>query len=231
MNATITPKENQKLFAFCEECNVKYYDVQIELVDHLASSIEEQWMQHPNRSFNNALKIALKDFTLGLKHISKEKERALNKKYQQIHWNYLRASFSWPVTLRTFALVLILFSAFRLTPNNQVVLIPAIALILSAIPYYYLYYYPNNIRIKTDTAKKFLLLKRLRLHNFSVLATACAPIHIFNLTKFQIPNTIWIEFFAAFLMVLFGIAAYSQLFYLPKKINQSFLKQFSEFAQ
>jgi hypothetical protein len=229
--ATITPEENQKLFAFCEECNVKYYDVQIELVDHLASSIEEQWMQHPNRSFDNAMGIALRDFTLGLKHISKEKERALNKKYQQIHWYYIRASFSWPKALRTLALVLILFSAFRLTPNNLLVIIPTIAMVLSVIFYYYFYYYPNNIRIKTDTSKKFLLLKRLRLQNISVLAIAFFPLHIFNITKFQIPNNIYIEFLVAFLTVLFGIAAYSQLFYIPKKINQYFLKQFSEFAQ
>jgi hypothetical protein len=42
MNRTITPEETRQLFEFCEKKRVKHYDVQFELVDHLASDIEEQ---------------------------------------------------------------------------------------------------------------------------------------------------------------------------------------------
>ncbi len=230
MSGQLTQKQTDELFAFCEECKVKYYDVQIELVDHLASSIEEQWMRHPNRNFNDAMGISLKDFNHGFKHICKEKERALHKKYQIIHWNYIRKSFSWPKTIRTIAFVILLFTAFRLLQNNLLVIVPMTALFLAAIVYYYVYYFPKNIRIKTESQKKFLLIKYIRLHHFTILAIAFLPIHLFNLTKFQVPNNIWIELTTAFLIVVFLIGAYSHLFYLPKKMNQHFLNQFSQFA-
>lgn len=230
MNQQLTQQQIDKLFAFCEECNVKYYDVQIELVDHLASSIEGQWIQSPNRSFDDAMGISLKDFKHGLKHICKEKERALNKKYQIIHLNYIRKSFTWPKAIRTLALIIILFSAFRLTQNNVAVIVPLMVVFLSAIVFYYIYYFPKYIRIKTDDHKKFLLIKRLRLHHFSILSVAFLPIHLFNLTGFQIPNNIWIELLIAFLIITFLIGSYSLLFYLPKKMNEHFLKHFNQFA-
>jgi hypothetical protein len=36
MNRTITPEETEKLFAFCRQRFVYHYDLQVELVDHLA---------------------------------------------------------------------------------------------------------------------------------------------------------------------------------------------------
>lgn len=43
MNRTVTQQETEELFKFCREHYVYHYDLQVELVDQLASSIEEQW--------------------------------------------------------------------------------------------------------------------------------------------------------------------------------------------
>lgn len=56
MKRTITQEENEQLFQFCRRHYVYHYDVQIELVDHLASAIEEQWEQNPELSFDEGLK-------------------------------------------------------------------------------------------------------------------------------------------------------------------------------
>mgnify|MGYP000193300158 CR=1 FL=1 len=38
----ITEVQYESLFAFCRKHYVQYYDVQVELVDHLAEAIEEK---------------------------------------------------------------------------------------------------------------------------------------------------------------------------------------------
>ncbi len=55
MTRTITTEETKKLFKFCHVHFVYHYDLQVELVDHLASSIEEQWETNPELSFEEAL--------------------------------------------------------------------------------------------------------------------------------------------------------------------------------
>ena len=42
MNKKLTEAQIDELFSFCKRKGVKHYDLQIELVDHLASSIEQR---------------------------------------------------------------------------------------------------------------------------------------------------------------------------------------------
>ena len=51
----LTNEEIEGLFIFCRKRKVKYYDVQLELVDHLATSIEEIWRTQPEIPFQDAL--------------------------------------------------------------------------------------------------------------------------------------------------------------------------------
>ena len=40
--------EIQQIFQFMEKNGVKYYDVQLEMVDHFASEIEQNWAHYPS---------------------------------------------------------------------------------------------------------------------------------------------------------------------------------------
>lgn len=51
----LNQKQIKYLFKFVEEKGVKYYDVQHEIVDHLASSIETEMIENKNTSFEQAL--------------------------------------------------------------------------------------------------------------------------------------------------------------------------------
>lgn len=51
----LNQKQIENLFEFVEEKGVKYYDVQHEIVDHLATSIESEMMENENTSFEEAL--------------------------------------------------------------------------------------------------------------------------------------------------------------------------------
>lgn len=58
----ITEQEIKLLFDFTKKHYVEFYDVQVELVDHLANAIEAQWEENPKLSFEDALQIEFKKF-------------------------------------------------------------------------------------------------------------------------------------------------------------------------
>ncbi len=76
MNRSITTEETEKLFEFCRKHYVPQYDLQVELVDHLATAIEEQWNKNSEISFDTALYGTFKQF--GISGFSKKKLK--NKK-------------------------------------------------------------------------------------------------------------------------------------------------------
>ena len=53
----ITEAQYESLFAFCRKHYVQYYDVQVELVDHLAAAIEEKIANLKKDGFNVASEV------------------------------------------------------------------------------------------------------------------------------------------------------------------------------
>ncbi len=78
---SLTKEETQELFNLVERHDIKYYDVQIEIVDHYASAIEEIWENEPDLSFLDAQKQVYREFR-DFKNLEKEKWKALGKGYE-----------------------------------------------------------------------------------------------------------------------------------------------------
>lgn len=60
----LNQEQIKSLFAFVENKGVKYYDVQHEIVDHLATSIESEMAANGNRTFDQALQIVYGKFPI-----------------------------------------------------------------------------------------------------------------------------------------------------------------------
>lgn len=60
----LNQKQIEFLFEFVEKKGVKYFDVQHEIVDHLATSIESEMMATENRTFDQALQIVYGEFPI-----------------------------------------------------------------------------------------------------------------------------------------------------------------------
>ena len=72
----LSQEQINRLYEFTRQHYVEYYDLQMELVDHLANSIEEQWKENPKLSFETALNIEFKKFGIfGSDKMSKEAAR------------------------------------------------------------------------------------------------------------------------------------------------------------
>jgi len=78
----LTPTETQGLFQLVERHAIKYYDVQIEIVDHYASAIEKIWETEPHLSFLEAQKRVYQEFW-DFKNLETEKRKALEKGYEK----------------------------------------------------------------------------------------------------------------------------------------------------
>lgn len=104
------------LFVFVEKKRVRFYDLQVELVDHLASMIEADMEKNKSLSFEGALNYAYASFGLfGFAKIVQEKQIALEKKYKKIWWSHTKELFNWPEILLTLLIFLISYSFVKWT--------------------------------------------------------------------------------------------------------------------
>ena len=97
MKTELTEQQINELFTFCKKHYVQYYDVQIELVDHLANAIEDKMNEDKNISFDNALHKVYKSFGItGFSKIVAAKEKAVGKQCQKLRWKLYGSYFTPP---------------------------------------------------------------------------------------------------------------------------------------
>src|SRR6478736_1665434 len=106
----LTPEQIDRLYQFTIQHYVEYYDLQTELVDHLANAIEQQWQENPKISFEDALQVEFKKFGIfGFMDVVEKRQLALNKKYNHIVWLQLKDFFKIPKIMGTGLSIIIMF--------------------------------------------------------------------------------------------------------------------------
>lgn len=107
----VTEEQIKELHSFTKRRFVEYYDVELELVDHLANGIEEQWRVHPELSFDEALQKEYKKFGIfGFVGMIEKKQAELHNYYYKITFQALKDFFSIPKIVVTVAIFLLLFA-------------------------------------------------------------------------------------------------------------------------
>jgi len=113
MKMKLTESQIQDLYTFTRQHFVEHYDLQTELVDHLANDIETQWQEQPKLSFEDAKNKAFKKFGIfGFMDAIEQKQKAMNKRYRGYLWNELKKWFELPQIISTLALFLLFYLAF-----------------------------------------------------------------------------------------------------------------------
>lgn len=113
----ISAEQIEQLYAFTRKHFVDYYDLQTELVDHMANAIEDRWQEQPNLTFDQALQIEFKKFGIfGFMSVVEQRQLALTKKYNKLIWISFRAFFELPKILLTIALIGIFYKSLTITP-------------------------------------------------------------------------------------------------------------------
>ena len=84
---TLSNEQIQQLFLFTEKKFVRWYDLQVELVDHLANKIEAEMEANSTLSFERALGNVYAGFGIfGFAQIVREKEDSLRKANNKLLW-------------------------------------------------------------------------------------------------------------------------------------------------
>ncbi|HTN17109.1 MAG TPA: hypothetical protein VL092_05480 [Chitinophagaceae bacterium] len=115
MNREVSKEEIEQLHWFCKRHYVVQYDVRVELVDHLASSIEALWQKDASLHFESALDHVYRSYgTTGFRKLMKEKELAVEQAFQKGLGRAFAAMFAWPniVIAGVLSLICIFFGSF-----------------------------------------------------------------------------------------------------------------------
>lgn len=149
---SLSKEQIEQLFLFTEKKYVKWYDLQVELVDHLANKIEEEMEQNKTLSFDEALKKVYATFGItGFSRIVTEKSEQVNKYNHRLWKEAFLSQFHFPAIIKSIFIFLGLKVAIDYLPFTWFV----IALILFAITNMIYSLIENQ---KNKTKKKHLLL-------------------------------------------------------------------------
>ena len=102
----LTDEQIDQLFTFTRQHYVEWYDLQSELVDHLANAIETQWQENPKLTFDEVLNKEFNKFgVFGFMGVVEEKQNFLRKKYNRLIWKYYKVFFELPKIILMIALI------------------------------------------------------------------------------------------------------------------------------
>ena len=126
----LTQSQITQLYKFTKQHYVEFFDVQTELVDHLANDIEQIWEKHPHLSFEKARDISFKKFgVFGFMDVIEQKQKAMNKKYRKILWRFVKAWFSMPKIAITATIFFFFFTLLQIK-YSEYILVGVIAILI-----------------------------------------------------------------------------------------------------
>lgn len=107
----LTKSQIDQLFVFCEKHRVLQYDLQVEIVDHLANAIEERMALSTSLDFDTALQQVHDGFgPLGLRTMTAGREQAMEKRYRAMKWQLFKSYFTLPKFAFTCLLLVLVVS-------------------------------------------------------------------------------------------------------------------------
>ena len=135
MEKRLTNQQIDQLFTFTKKHYVEHYDVQVELVDHLANAIEDQWKENPSILFEDALQTEFKKFgVFGFTGLVEQKQSDLHKYYNKMLLREVLKFISIPKAIITVAMYLLIFFFLKKTGSfGEIVML---SLILGSFLFY-----------------------------------------------------------------------------------------------
>ncbi len=124
----------EHLFAFVKKKFVNYYDLQVELVDHLASLIEADMEANPTHDFETALNKVYAGFGIfGFWNLVKERTKAAQINGRTLWWQHFKALFSWPAASVSIVIAFGIFFGLKFLGFNVMVWILGIIFFIVGI--------------------------------------------------------------------------------------------------
>jgi hypothetical protein len=224
----LSSEQIERLYAFTRQHYVEYYDLQTELVDHLANAIEEQWQQNPKLSFEEALQIEFKKFgVFGFMEVVEKRQAALNKKYNKLVWQLLKTFFSIPKIIGTISAIGIVYYLLK-SSQEGVEIIQAIFIILIVLFMIGLGVISRKNKNKNQQTEKKWLLKEIIFGYSTIAGSINIPIQlVLHLNGEHFHN--WTLALFSFLLVLLSLTIYIVLVLIPSQAEDYLKATYPEY--
>ncbi len=109
----LTDEQIDALFNFVKSKYVDFYDVQVELVDHLASEVEQRMAASPDVPFDAALQQVFREFGIfGFLEVVEQKGVAVARRNRIVWWNSFQSLFRLPMLVGSLIVALTMYILF-----------------------------------------------------------------------------------------------------------------------
>jgi hypothetical protein len=227
-----------QLFAYCRKQNIPHYDLQIEIVDHLAAIIESRWEREPNLPFRIVLNQMKNEFdTYGFNLMKTERKKVLRKKYNRMLGNYVLEFFKLPKVILTLFIVFFLITASHSLMDYRFIFYSYLGFnILTIIVYIDLF--PGKFRVGLIQGKQFLIneyLESIKRHIFQI---GQIPILVHSIIL-MFNQRYWKEIlidkyllsFEVIFLTILCILFVGLFFYIPNRIKADFTREYPQFVK
>lgn len=227
----LTPEQIERLYQFTRQHFVEWYDLQTELVDHLANAIEEQWQENPKLDFEEVLQKEFKKFgVFGFMDVVEKRQASLSKKYNLLIWKHFKAFFGIPKIILTMFLITVLFYFFKAFFFRELFAILMIILFITICPFIYI----ENRKIKKkkkETGKVWLFEQIIFSYGaFSgIISLPIQMLNIFSTNSNTIPND-YILLLLSVIIVSFYLVSYIVIKIIPSKAEQYLKETYPEYG-
>ncbi len=224
----LSKKEINYLFDFTRRKRVRYKDVQIELVDHLASAIEDMMEQDDQMTFEKALEEVYSGFGIfGFAKVLEEKSKAMKIFWRRRVLKCMLRFFKLPRILLTMFLFIISYELmhFQIVKPAQVLFFYVIGLLILLIGFMYKnFVYDNEIR-------DFLYVQSYYGY------VGGSFFMIYGINSWSLADTkpeLWVGNELAYmvlsiLMTLFIIFSYVCFYFIPKELMIEFRDKYGKY--
>jgi len=219
----------QELYKFTTAHYVEYYDLQTELVDHLANGIERQWQQNPNLSFEEAKEREFKKFgVFGFMDVVAEGKKSMGSRYRAIVWGYFKEWWSLPKLIGTISAVSIIFIVIRSLPYGgfKLATIGGVFILLSLLMFYRSFQLKRNIK----SIQRKWMLQELIYEQSVAVQLFFIPVHFLNLMdESSFLDTFYGQSGTAVIILVMLILLHILGYVIPSKAEELLAKTYPEY--
>ncbi|PRP66411.1 hypothetical protein [Nonlabens agnitus] len=218
--AQLNDEQIESLYKFTRQHFVEHYDLQTELVDHMANGIEQQWQKFPVLTFEQARDLEFKKFgVFGFMEVVEQRQKAMNKKYTRMVWNHFKNYMKVPKIAAFAASILVTFIILKFTSFSEGFLLGAIctcALIYVA----FLLYRSRQIKSHRMVSDKKWMLEDIIFSQGALAGLALIPLHFYNIfSDLSSINAGWILALSLFICSLY-LFLYIITIEIPKRAEE-----------
>ena len=228
----LSKEQIDQLFTFTRQHYVEWYDLQSELVDHLANAIETEWQENPKLSFDEVLNKEFKKFgVFGFMDVVEKRQAVLGKKYNGLVWYHFKDFFGVPKIILTIAMALVLFSILKISQYSEWIVM-GLYLIMILFTFYEIFKNNKSRKEKKQAREKRWLFEEIINQYGSFSGVIIFPfnmfLQIFNSTEEYIDNDYW-TLGLSFFLVLLAIVIFIIFKIIPSKAEDYLLATYPQY--